>query len=237
MELRRFLRLKPYVGMYRRMDITPLQTLRGRRDDDALRERMPAMTEYDALATVSRDRLAAHHARYIASVSTDIMAASLELSTFLDVFCTIGKPAKVVDLGSGFSSWVLRSYAASADPSPEVHSVDDHEGWLERTRAYLEAQGVRTDNLWHWPAFISSVEPGSFDLVLHDMGSMEFRASSLPQVLTLARPGGHVVLDDVHKPDYRKHVEGVLAEHGLEYLSLKRITCDNKARYAFLVFK
>jgi len=237
MELRRYLRLKPYIGMYRRLDITPVQTARGRRDDGTLRERIPALVEYEALAAVSRGKQAGHHAAYISSVSNDVMAASIELCAFMDVLCQISAPGRVADLGSGFSSFVLRSYAAAATTPCEVHSVDDHAGWLGRTKEYLEGHGLTADNLWHWPDFISQIEPGSFDVVLHDMGSMEFRAESLSQVLTLVKSGGHVILDDVHKPAYRKHVHSVLEAEGLEYLSLKKITGDSKARFAYLVFQ
>jgi predicted O-methyltransferase YrrM len=236
MELRRYLRLKPYINAYRRLDITPIQSAKGRRDDAELRERIPDLQEYEALATPARDALRALHATYITSVSNDIMAASLELSAFLQVFCQVGEPAKVADLGSGFSSFVLRRYAATAATPCEVHSVDDHGGWLDKTREYLTAQGVSADNVWLWSDFISTIERGSFDMVLHDMGSMEFRASSLREVLTLTRKGGHVVLDDVHKPEYRRHVHQLLETLGLDFLSLKQITCDDKARYAYLVF-
>ncbi len=241
---RRYLRLKPYLGMYRRLDITPVQTARGWRDDGALRERIPALEEYEALARVSREKLADHHARYVSSVSNDVMAASIELCAFMDVFCQISAPSRVVDLGSGFSSFVLRSYAAGTQATAagaqapcEVHSVDDHAGWLGKTAEYLQGHGLDAERLWHWPDFIRDIEPGSFDLVLHDMGSMEFRAESLADVLTLAKSGGHVILDDVHKPAYRRHVHEVLEAKGLEHLSLKKITGDSKARFAYLVFQ
>lgn len=237
MELRRYLRLKPYIGMVRRLDITPVQTARGWRDDGTLRERIPALVEYEALAAASREKLISHHASYVDSVSNDVMAASIALCAFMDVFCQIGAPAKVVDLGSGFSSYILRTYAATAPTPCEVHSVDDHAGWLGKTKEYLDGHGLDSERLWHWPDFISQIEPGSFDVVLHDMGSMEFRAESLEQVLTLAKSGGHIILDDVHKPAYRKHVHAVLEEQGLEHLSLKKITGDSKARFAYLVFQ
>jgi len=236
MQLRRFLELKPYLGFVRRLDITPIQTAKGYRDDAQLRRRVDGLADFELLAQSSRPTLSAHHARYITSVSSDAMAASLELSTFLDVFCEVTHPSRVVDLGSGFSSFVLRSCAQRVGHGMEVHSVDDHEGWLQKTAEYLESHDLKADNLWVWQDFIEAVQPQSFDMVLHDMGSMAFRAQSLHQVLGLARPGGYVVLDDVHKSDYRRHVQTVLEELGLEYLSLKKITCDAKARYAYLVF-
>ena len=78
---------------------------------------------------------------------------------------------------------------------------------------------------------------GEFSVsVFHDMGFMDFREETLEPVLTLTKPGGHIILDDVHKPPYRRFVHKMLADKGLEFLSLKQITCDSRARYSYLVF-
>jgi predicted O-methyltransferase YrrM len=224
------------MGMLRRMDITPIQTARGRRDDATLRERIPALDEYERLAAPRRDDITPHHSAYTTSVSNDVHAASVEIAAFLQVFCEIGQPSKVADLGSGFSSFILRRHAAAADPSPEVYSVDNHEGWLGKTREYLASKGVSTDNVMIWDDFIAAAEPGSFDMVFHDMGFMDFREQTLEPVLGLTRPGGHIILDDVHKLPYRRFVHQMLSDKGLEFLSLKKITCDSRARYSYLVF-
>ena len=71
MELQRYLRLKPYMGIIRRMDITPVQTARGRRDDSTLRERIPALDEYEQLAAPARKDIAPHHHAYTTSVSNE----------------------------------------------------------------------------------------------------------------------------------------------------------------------
>ena len=236
MDLRRYLRIKPYVGMVRRMDITPVQTVRGWRDDGKLHERLPALDEYTDLANEAHARLMPHHTRYVEEVSNATHAASIELAVFLDVFCLVGQPKAVADLGSGFSSYVLRSYANRSEQDVTTWSVDDHPDWLEKTRAYLNEKGVGAENVLVWNDFLPQVGSGNLDLVLHDMGRMEFRAETLERVLTLTRAGGHVILDDVHKGPYRKHVHKVLEEKGLEWLSLKKITCDDWARYAYLVF-
>jgi len=57
-------------------------------------------------------------------------------------------------------------------------------------------------NLVSWDELLTG-RPGNFDLVLHDLGSMETRARTLERVLTLVRPGGVLVLDDAHKQGIR----------------------------------
>ena len=111
----------------------------------------------------------------------------------------------------------------------EVWSVDDSPEWKEKTRYYLEEMKCLTTNLFTWDEFVAKEERG-FDLVLHDMGSMEFREETLRQALDLARPGGWVLLDDVHKPEYRNFAMSVLEEMGLEWFSLREWTRDDLTR-------
>ena len=58
---------------------------------------------------------------------------------------------------------------------------------MHKTRDYLTEMDRSTQNLMTWDAFLSE-EPSGFDLVLHDMGSMEFREETLRRVLELAKP-------------------------------------------------
>jgi len=236
MQLQRYFQVKPYIGAWRRMDITPLQTARGFRDDGALRKRIPALQDYESLAAPIAAEITPHHGAYTTHVSNDVHAASVEIAVFLQLFCQLHKPTRMADLGSGFSSFILRRYAKGADPQPTVYSVDNHEGWLGKTREYLSRHNLSADNVMLWENFIAQAEPGSFDLVFHDMGFMDFREETLEPVLSLTRPGGHIILDDVHKPAYRRFTHKMLDDKGLEWLSLKRITVDNRARYSYLVF-
>ena len=66
-------------------------------------------------------------------------------AVFLRVLCREIGPAAVLDLGSGFSSFVLRSYDDGG--GARVTSVDDSETWLARTAQFLESRGVPTDQL------------------------------------------------------------------------------------------
>jgi hypothetical protein len=52
---------------------------------------------------------------------------------------------RLLDLGSGFSSYVLRAYAAGV-PGAVGWSVDDDPAWLEKTRAFLVSEGLSTEH-------------------------------------------------------------------------------------------
>jgi hypothetical protein len=46
--------------------------------------------------------------KHVNEISNEIMAASLELIIFCIVMCDMIKPKKILDLGSGFSSFAFR---------------------------------------------------------------------------------------------------------------------------------
>jgi predicted O-methyltransferase YrrM len=206
---------------------------RAARDREAVRRHFPGLQA--ALAGAARADLAAEHARYCREVSSDRMAASLELSVFLRHWCATRDPARAIDLGSGFTSYVLRRHRAEDGDRCEIWSVDDDPAWLERARAFVASHHLDVQHMVSWREF-RSARPHAFDLVVHDAGSMTFRAETLDAALDLAAPAGLVVLDDVHKSDYRAVVLERLAARGLSFLSLRDALRDRYGRYAYAVF-
>lgn len=215
---------------YRKIGSLLAERSRGGRDAPRVRAEFPWM---DATPTGGGDaELIAEHAKYCREVSSEKMAVSLQAAAFLARWCAERKPRKVVDLGSGFSSWVLRRHAKAVGGC-EVWSVDDDAAWLGRTRDYLVKMGVPTERVMTWPEFVASGADG-FDLVFHDAGSMQFRADNLGVALDLAAAGGTVLLDDVHRFDYRVVAQAEVARRGLECLSTHAWR-DGYGRYQYIV--
>jgi hypothetical protein len=207
---------------------------RGRRDFDLLRAKLPALKDYGDLADQSRPLLEPDYIEYVGTVSTTGQAISLELATFLHVLCRLVKPKRLLDTGSGFSSFVFRLFQKEAPNEVVVWSADDSPAWLHKTRNFLEHKNVGTENLVTWESFGRS-GTDAFDLVLHDLGSTGVRQESLPGVLSLASPGGHLVIDDWHKRQIRFSARPVLKARGGSHFSLKRLTEDRFGRYSLLV--
>lgn len=170
--------------------------------------------------------------RYVTSVSRPAHAISLQLAFLLWELLCERRPRRVVDLGSGFSSYLLRLYASRRSPDTKVWSVDDDAGWLHRTRDFLQVEGLSTDLLMSWTDFPRP----SVEFVLHDLGSMSTRARTLPDVLRLVSRGGVLVLDDVHFPSYRRCVQDTLDGAGFVHLSVREQTTDPLGRYSWLAF-
>ncbi|HBX43123.1 MAG TPA: hypothetical protein DEH27_04710 [Deltaproteobacteria bacterium] len=180
-----------------------------------------------------RDRIFPYYDEYIHRVSSEIMTVSLELCLFLLTLCEFQQPKRILDLGSGFSSFLFRFYAAGADPEPEVWSVDDSAEWLEKTRSYLAGHDLSVANLLTWDALIAR-DAGRFDLVLYDLGGFDFRKNSFPRVLEFAGEKAFLVVDDMHAAEFGRHVIRHLRKTGLPYFSAWTYTNDRYGRYSLL---
>ena len=90
------------------------------RDIPRLRNDLPQLRNIDMLTRQRSEELLRYYTLYISKVSLDSMAISLELSSFLSVFCDLIRPASIADLGTGFSSFVFRHYAEQSGRGPGI---------------------------------------------------------------------------------------------------------------------
>jgi predicted O-methyltransferase YrrM len=168
---------------------------------------------------------------YVDGVSTSVMAVSFEAAALLDALCRILEPRNVVDLGSGFSSVVVRRYARDAK-NCLAGSVDDDPAWLARTQSFLVKLGLPTDHLMSWTDFQNTSQ--RYDLIFHDLGNMLVREQSLPVALNRVSPGGMVILDDMHKQDYAVAAQQIVRAAGFTLVPLRETTRDQYDRHACL---
>ena len=152
------------------------------------------------------------------------MALSLETAALIWTLCNDERPQSIVDLGSGFSSFVVRNWVKASGQRSVVWSVDDDAGWLQRSKRYCEDRAVDTSNFATWAVFQHT--PLKFDLILYDLGRMPVRFENVGRALDLCSPKGTVVIDDMHKFNYHKEVERVLAEKGFTGIDMRESTTD-----------
>lgn len=183
----------------------------------------------------NKKKLEPHYAEYVQNVSSPAMAASLELAAYLYTLCTIKRYTKLLDMGSGLSSFVFRLYAKE-NPEAVVYSVDDDGAWLEKTKTYLKRYQLNTENMYTLQEFIDANISG-FDCILHDMNFVEVRIKYVDFVIKCVSQNGIVIMDDVHKPDYRYALLEKLKGLNLVTYTLKPNTVDSYGRYAFAVLK
>ncbi|MCC6680070.1 MAG: class I SAM-dependent methyltransferase [Phycisphaeraceae bacterium] len=199
------------------------------RHSAAIRRRFPRIDE--PLPREIQQELAMAHAEYTDHVSGAGMAASLETSLLLWRLCDQMGPIHLLDTGSGFSSFVLRRWARDRGDAL-VWSLDDDEQWLERTREYLASRNLSDEGLMTWEQFAAG-HFGPFDLVFHDLGSMETRIRTLPRVLErMHTQTGVLVLDDTHNLEYETAALDQLRRYRATMLDAHSWTIDRFRRRA-----
>jgi len=195
--------------------------------------RFAALRDYQRLASAIEPEVKPYYDLYTSRFNSPWMAASLELSVFTLVLCRLLRPARLLDLGSGFSSVVLRLYQREASHSPEVWSVDTSAAWLGMTRKVLEWLELPTDRLATWREFAANGH-AAFDFILHDLGSILTRCNTLRRVVSLAAPGAVLVIDDANYRKVWRHARRLLARQGIPHHDVGAATRDRYGRFALL---
>jgi len=172
---------------------------------------------------------------YTNNISTSDMAASAEVCAFISALMHLFTPKSVLNLGSGFSSYIIRKTALTTK-TPYVVCVDDDTEWLSKTRNFLHDKKLTDNNLLSWNEFVMSEHWGQFDLVLHDIGNMDTRTAILPLLSQLISvKDGIAIIDDVHKTKYRHSVESAFSGPQWILGNHKEITLDRYNRYAWSI--
>jgi predicted O-methyltransferase YrrM len=205
-------------------------------DGHRLELRYPGLRKkYELSKEAYRQKILSHYHEYISEISSEIMASSLELSIFLLFMCDMAQPKKILDLGSGFSSFLFRFHALNAPNNPLICSVDDSEEWLIKTAGFLTTHHLLATNLMTWDDF-SGQDRGSFDFIFYDLGPFEFRKDSLKRVLEkMTGPHGIVILDDMHSADYGLFVERSLKGTRFRAYDTGCYTRDHYSRYSLML--
>lgn len=173
--------------------------------------------------------------QYVKSVSTPDMTISFKSSMYIMYLLETINPITVLDLGSGFTSFLCRLYKKN-HPKVYVVSVDDDVAWLEQTTQFLKdnfldiSDCLTLDNLLH------TTDNMEFEFVIYDLGDMETRIRYLPSLVRfVSKKRNLIFIDDLHKfgfLDAVKHFASMKAE---SFLQKKMHTIDKYGRYAGVI--
>ncbi|MGZ3885277.1 MAG: hypothetical protein ACXVP0_07580 [Bacteroidia bacterium] len=193
------------------------------------------LKELKPLEEATLKLLQKNHAYYVSHVSSAEMAASLELSVLLYRLATSLNVTAALDLGTGFSSYVLR-LAAKNSSGFAVYSVDDDVSWLQKTTDYLKANEVPADHVLSLDAF-KALHTNGFDLVLLDLNFVEVRKDHIADAITIANDKGIIIFDDTHKIEYLRHVKQGALEKKITLYNFRNSTLDAFKRFALIGIK
>jgi hypothetical protein len=174
------------------------------------------------------DALVDAYRLYCGKVSPRSMAIAIETAAYAWWLCEDRKAVAVCDLGSGFTSYMLRCYADHA--KVVVHSVDDSSYWLNRTVGFCQAADFDTDGFLLTADWLAGDQ--MYDVIVHDYASGETRNKFAAHAATRLKHGGCVVFDDVQNYDHHHAFADVCRQHGLTFVDVFDQTVDEIGRYA-----
>lgn len=189
-------------------------------------EKYPELNNNGPLIMKAFDELRDVYSYYKQTVSPGNSAISLQVAAFLIAAVQNKNAKRILDLGSGFSSFVFRR-----NPRCEVTSVDSNKKWLERTRSFLRKQRVDDTRLLTWDEFEVIADIGYFDIVFVDIRPISRRVEQFERLLSLCSPGGVLIYDDYHKEHLRKPLKKKLNKSPVIYFNLMDLTLDEVGRY------
>lgn len=199
-----------------------------------VRRAFPGLPVTPGVVSEEEKALEVFYRRYVGSVSPAHMTASWEVCLFLHRLVRLESLRRVSDIGSGFSSFILRSAVAGLSPPGFVHSVENDPEWKERTAQFLDSDASGRGALMGIERFLADPQAVDLDLIFHDLGGLDKRVSLFPVVLSRLRPGGVLVADDVHKPQVRSGLLRALRP-GDEVVDLFANTHDAFGRHSLAV--
>lgn len=167
------------------------------------------------------------HREYIAEVSTPVMAVSLPVASVIWAACDALQPKTILDLGSGFSTFVVARWAATNEA--HVTAIDDDPHWLRRTAGFLTRHAVPLPDLRPLSAAPLPVNQG---LVFLDLGLPPRRIGLFAEAANAVAPTGVMILDDMNQHPYGAQVRVAARPNGLRLYSIRRYTKDDLGRFA-----
>lgn len=157
-------------------------------------------------------------------------AISLELAQWLDEWIREHKPRRILDIGSGFSSWLFRQY-----PEIDAWSTEEDPAWLDSTRTFLEGAGCHQYHLMSWDSF-NHMDHGQFDLVLLDCGHKIRRTQVFRSAIHELNTGGTMIVDDAHFTGVHHLSEMYARLQGMTFYEIPE-TLDDFKRFAIGIVK
>ncbi len=183
--------------------------------------------------TAGTDAIRDSHAAYTRSVSHPSMAISLELANVLHGLTQHFRPARILELGSGFSTFVL---ARSAETwRGDVTTLEDDATWASKTLEFLARQGI--SNAQVELLQVQGTGQTQYDFVFLDLNFVEVRKNYIELAFSACTPGGLLVFDDIHKSDYLFEVLDRSRKWRVELYDLKAFTLDTYGRYSLAIVK
>ncbi len=174
---------------------------------------------------------------YINTVSTEIMATSFEQCIILYLISCNLYDKKILDAGSGISSYFLR--VGSINTSSVNYTIDTSIEWLLKTKNFLEFNKINSNHMY---SLLESNSDMKYDFIYYDLGYIHERIGFIHNITSRLNVGGMIMIDDLHfnsSPDCMVHdfVYQYYTSDLWTEIDIRSISTDKYGRYATIFVK
>lgn len=173
---------------------------------------------------------------YTDTISSKDMATSLEQCLILSGIMQKNELKKVLDTGSGISSFFIRKYLPE---NCEVFTFETDTKWASKTENFIQNYNLISSNILIWNDVKDDSTINDFDFIYHDLGDIETRIDTIPNIARRLKTGGYIMLDDAHFnfPPHLQLLDTIhnyfTTENWVE-VDIKNISIDGYGRYAVM---
>lgn len=161
-----------------------------------------------------------------------VTAIHVPAAVYLHQRLTQLDPLSVVDLGSGFSTVVIRAWARATGSDAVLHTTDHARKWLGSTARDLREAGLPNDNMFlHDEWTDGKVGLDMYDVVFVDFHGPPQRVAGFEAYMDRVHPDGLVIFDDWQFPHLREPIMERLADRGFVWYDLRTETRDVHDRW------
>lgn len=169
---------------------------------------------------------------YTTTISNMIMAASLRCCVFLTCMYEEIKPNRILDLGSGFSSYTLRYFRNKFNLDTEIYSVDSDIHWLSKSKEFCKNNNVDVSHFYSWDDIKNVKKP--FDLIFMDIDKSKKRIYYYDHICNhFLSKNTFMFVDDMHKPIIRNKIKQLDNSHTRH--NVRNETLDKFKRYSCII--
>ncbi len=162
------------------------------------------------------------------------MAASYPCCSYLLALYDTIKPKRILELGSGISSYCLRLFKKENNLDTEIYSIDTSKLWLSKAIEYCKLHQLDISNFFTWDQFKDY--QGTFDLIFVDIDNSTNRYLYFQPIFDqFSKKGTIILFDDMHKGNISNPFQAIIKGREYAELDISDLTTDEYNRFSKLI--
>lgn len=227
--------IRTFPSMMYEASLAPLQIIRQERDAKILLKKFPDLVHTNLLDDDCLKNVKQDHHQYISEISAPLISISYKQAQFLLRLVASLSPESILDLGSGFSTYIFALYNKCISANKvNIVSVDESSFWLKATTDFLAQKHLNVDRVTTYEEYLENNIKGKYEFYFVDIGGFELHLEIIESLLQNSNHDYFIVVDDFHVPNYRSSLKSIVNNNKRTILSLRKFTRTRLSHMAII---